>query len=384
MARQQTGDDHAGFNTIRIPKEAFLPVIWSLIVTSFIFLPIRFWTRWRAFQRFYWDDALTVLAWLLAVGLGGIACWMKEGTYIVMEALQQAGDVSKVEGIDYWMVRRLALGSVLSFLVFYPLLWSIKLSFLLFFYRLGVKSIPKLNWHWWIVTGITIFAFIACYPPLPYHCTLGGMDAYRSDYCNDQQNLSFLSMKVNCGMDVASDVLIMTIPLNILWRSKLPMPQKLALLGVFSLVIVTIVVAIVRATLATAGVTRQMDVPWVMVWTSLEANIAIIVACVGSFRMLFVKHRKESRPSRESFTMMEDPPLGNRSWRCTLETNGTIASVWAVEEINTIGPGNNTSMMTSDLHVYADGYAEWRSAGEEKNWKDGRYLRSGPITEKDL
>lgn len=119
----------------------------------------------------------------------------------------------------------------------------------------------------------------------------------------------------------------MTIPFNILWRSRVNAGQKAALAGVFSLVLITIITAIVRATVTTTGVSKQMDVAWVLVWTSVEANIAIIVACVGSFRMLFVQHRKESRPSRDSFQMMERDgdkrssrktprEVGNSAWTC--------------------------------------------------------------------
>lgn len=87
----------------------------------------------------------------------------------------------------------------------------------------------------------------------------------------------------------------MSIPLNILRRSRIPLRQSLALGGVFSLVLVTITFAIVRATLSTVGVTKQMDSPWVLVWSTAEASIAIIVACIGSFRMLFVRSRREEQ-----------------------------------------------------------------------------------------
>jgi hypothetical protein len=64
----------------------------------------------------------------------------------------------------------------------------------------------------------------------------------------------------------------MTVPLSILWRSKLPLRQKFALAGVFGLVLFTIVIAIIRVTLTTTR-GKAMNLPWVIVWTGVEANI---------------------------------------------------------------------------------------------------------------
>jgi hypothetical protein len=92
-------------------------------------------------------------------------------------------------------------------MLFYACLWSIKLSFLLFFYRLGVSSIPKLHWHWWGVTVVTILCFLGCFAALPYYCSFGGKKALLTSYCSVEHNMSFLSMKVNCVLDVFTDLL---------------------------------------------------------------------------------------------------------------------------------------------------------------------------------
>lgn len=65
---------------------------------------------------------------------------------------------------------------------------------------------------------------------------------------------------------------VMTVPLSILWRSRLPVRQKFALAGVFSLVLFTILVAVIRTGLTTEE-GKAMNLPWVVVWTGVEANI---------------------------------------------------------------------------------------------------------------
>jgi len=117
--------------------------------------------------------------------------------------------------------------------------------------------------------------------------------------------------------------------MNILWRSKIPLRQLLALGGLFSLVLITITFSIVRAAVTTVNVTKQMDSPWVLVWSSAEANIAIVVACIGSFRMLFIQHRRDlghgqevgiRRVDTKSITV--DPERSN--WRAVEEITEVV------------------------------------------------------------
>lgn len=65
----------------------------------------------------------------------------------------------------------------------------------------------------------------------------------------------------------------MSIPFLILRRVRISSYQKIALSAVFSLVIVTMIFAIVRAVITTVGVTRQIDPIWFFMWTTIELNI---------------------------------------------------------------------------------------------------------------
>jgi len=49
-----------------------------MIAFSFLFLPVRFWTRWKTFRKFFADDAFALLAWLSAVGMGVMASHAKD------------------------------------------------------------------------------------------------------------------------------------------------------------------------------------------------------------------------------------------------------------------------------------------------------------------
>ena len=85
-------------------------------------------------------------------------------------------------------------------------LWSVKLAFLLFFKRLGTRSARSSQRWWWCVLGITVVAFAVCFVMLPYRCCLVSYEVLRSPEC-ETQGWSFVSMKVNCALDVFTDCL---------------------------------------------------------------------------------------------------------------------------------------------------------------------------------
>lgn len=267
--------------------------------------------------------------------------------------LNPPASAADIEPKDLALVRRFSYCTIVSFMLMYTSLFFVKLSFLLFFYRLGPKLIQNIKWHWWIVAIFTFAAYIATFATYPYKCSFGSLEQISSSYCTAEQNMAFLNMKVNTTLDVLTDLLsrhtltvesdcklthsVVTIPLNILRRSRIPRRQSLALGGVFSLVLVTITFAIVRATVTTAGVQRQMDIPWVMVWSSAEANIAIVVVCIGSFRMLFVQNRKEERS-----------PVGDVGQRRRVEKTSTFTFGASVEEAVDSEPGQSRERGSMD------------------------------------
>lgn len=65
----------------------------------------------------------------------------------------------------------------------------------------------------------------------------------------------------------------MSIPYLILRHVRISTHQKVVLCTVFSLVVITMTFAIVRAIVTTVGVKRQIDPLWLYLWTSIELNI---------------------------------------------------------------------------------------------------------------
>lgn len=91
-------------------------------------------------------------------------------------------------------------------MLFYAGLWSIKLGFLLFFRRLGLRNVTSLRRWWKIVLAATVVSFFVCYTTLPYRCTFVSFEVVASRECQTQ-GLSFVAMGVNTALDVTTDCL---------------------------------------------------------------------------------------------------------------------------------------------------------------------------------
>jgi hypothetical protein len=93
-------------------------------------------------------------------------------------------------------------------MLLYTCLWCIKLGFLIFFWRLGVDSIRQVRWYWWGVLVVTSLSYAACFPSLPYTCGFGAETTEEGMFCSERDKYLFeLSQRVNCGLDVGTDVL---------------------------------------------------------------------------------------------------------------------------------------------------------------------------------
>lgn len=115
----------------------------------------------------------------------------------------------------------------------------------------------------------------------------------------------------------------MMVPLRLLWGLQMSLRQKLGLIGIFSLTLITIVFAIIRVEVALRGV--REDDSWFYLGTSIELTvgrliffafyallnpnetdnipfpdcIAIAIACIVSYRSFFTE-RAQSRVSKHS------------------------------------------------------------------------------------
>ncbi|KAJ5555794.1 hypothetical protein N7461_004264 [Penicillium sp. DV-2018c] len=86
------------------------------------------------------------------------------------------------------------------------------------------------------------------------------------------------------AVDILTDLLIMSLPLRILWQSKINMQQKIGLVILFCLGFVIVAAAIVRAVEITGK--AYTDQVALAVWSVVESSISVVVGCLPPFRAI--------------------------------------------------------------------------------------------------
>ncbi|KAI0806445.1 hypothetical protein GGR55DRAFT_652686 [Xylaria sp. FL0064] len=181
-------------------------------------------------------------------------------------------------------------------------IWLIKLNFLLFFRRLG-NHVDKYRYFWWFVLLFNLAAGATCIGLIDFKCVLPPAEVV-FEKCNGIKAVtaSYTASKVSASLDAVSDGLIIGFPFWILWGCKLSIRKKLALSGIFGLVVFTIAVTIIRGSIF-GGVyqsisehhTKQLNITWIWFWFNIEFIVAFTVGCLVSFRALFGRNGVSSQ-----------------------------------------------------------------------------------------
>lgn len=90
-------------------------------------------------------------------------------------------------------------------ILFYSSLWSIKISFLFFFRRLGT-NVRHQKRLWWSIFCFTLATYFACIGSIQYSCLVRPF-LYLAEHCATASAISFqqISLKLNCVWDVLTD-----------------------------------------------------------------------------------------------------------------------------------------------------------------------------------
>ncbi|KAI8407108.1 hypothetical protein FOFC_12542 [Fusarium oxysporum] len=139
---------------------------------------------------------------------------------------------------------------------------------------------------------------------------------------------------------VITDLLVCALPLQTLFHLKLPFSQRMALIVVFSLGLVVVFAASMRAYYTHYVTDETYDVTWqgfhLWIWTAVEANLGVICGSVPALRPLF---RNMFRSKSSSYynktnshayppgtapgvvTVVTSPKKNSRNWTDSLQRN---------------------------------------------------------------
>ncbi|KAG0157579.1 hypothetical protein PDIDSM_4764 [Penicillium digitatum] len=271
VAQNIHGYDHDNLRHVVITSTCFAFILSTAAVG------FRIISRAINGSGLFLDDWLIILALIFEYGIsiaGVVLLYNGLGTHIV--------ELSPEQVVTY--LKTLFTGSIL----YTGCIASIKLSILMLYRRLFPVKTMKFAVHVvslivtiWASCGILAGCF-ACIPTEKlWHPMLEGG-------CIDLSKFYYGLQVPN----IATDAIILLMPMHIVWNLPIAKAQKLGLSGIFILGFLALIFDIIRLVVLIQLSTQGEDITS-SVWTCIEPAVGIVAACLSNMRPLFkVMHTK--------------------------------------------------------------------------------------------
>ncbi|KAI5839616.1 hypothetical protein DFP73DRAFT_598599 [Morchella snyderi] len=269
-----------------LPIYGYYAIYWAVTVPAIFLMVFRLWIRWQKHGSLYIDDLFVFFAGFFCFVIAVMHTLITPYIFDIMEA--QAGlvtpDAEWMKRIYMYLKMQWA-----TIFIFWQLLWSVKFSLLLFFRRLmdGIDGMMK--WWWAVVClntmlwiSVMLSQFVNC-RPFSSSFKLG------PEACSTRQPTApWEAMIYAMVADVITDIMIMALPLRLIINLKISAKQKFGLVIIFSLGLLCIAFALIRALLSSVG--DSISPIWLTTWTQVEGSVAVVVACLPALRGLLRKN----------------------------------------------------------------------------------------------
>ncbi|KAH6608673.1 hypothetical protein Trco_002019 [Trichoderma cornu-damae] len=288
LSPNEAAESHV--DLVRIPSVVFF------VVTP-IFVMIRFWNRISRRSGLGSDDYIILVSFICTILVQIFmltACRYGFGKHIASLSMNDRLEALKVRPrppllgwFDELVVAHAGLGKQWFYIaqVFYKLTINLtKMSIVLLYLRIFVQKWFRISCY--ILLGIVTAYTIASTATSIFQCSpiKGAWDKSVHPKCISLTQ----NWYANAGYSIATDVLILLLPMQPIWTSKLPVNQKRALMFVFALGGFVTVTSILRATtlnFSTTSPDTTFDITSTL-WTIIEENVAIICACLPMCRIV--------------------------------------------------------------------------------------------------
>ncbi|KAG5773741.1 hypothetical protein H9Q72_000611 [Fusarium xylarioides] len=170
-------------------------------------------------------------------------------------------------------------------------LWSAKFS-LLWIYKKLLVQLPFYMRLWYALVGFCVLTLIGNIVTLFLACS--SMEAWFAvGKCTTPRDVraAAISMWFAYATDVLTDLLIMLLPLRLIVTLQMPLSRKCSIAALFGLGWICITASTVRVTqIGQPG--GQPTVPWLALWGTIEATIAVIIVTgPGLYRLAKLQSR---------------------------------------------------------------------------------------------
>ncbi|KAI9844431.1 MAG: hypothetical protein M1838_002189 [Thelocarpon superellum] len=292
-----------------------------LIIINAVFMPIavvcvaiRIFTRFHIIRAIGWDDYALLLALFFSI--------VETAVYIIHT--QNGLGYHLWETTYETLSPRFLLGLLVSSIFYTIAICFLKLSMLLLYLQFSPAK-----WYRYVVRGMifvivgfavaSVVAMLASCTPLDKVWDL----EVTWGHCTDRAKQSLASGSMN----IITDVLLIILPLPVVWRLRLPLKQKLALVGVFMIGTFVFAVSVTRL-IETLPLVEPGDYTWdtvtTCIWCTLELYVGIICASVITYRPFLTRYMPVlwGRPRKQERDTGETPKY--HQWPNSLRVGGFL------------------------------------------------------------
>ncbi|KAH0368598.1 hypothetical protein KCU65_g3807, partial [Aureobasidium melanogenum] len=301
-------------NLINPDSTGYQQTICNIICVIFvtIFVSMRIYTRIKLVKCVSWDDYLMILATL--VFYLDVVCFQ----YIVKVGLgRHLWDVSAADFSP-------AFPEVWTFaaMIYSVCMLIVKMSVLMLYRRLF--PIENFRYLWWICAFCTvgyglgaIFSSLFACVPVRANWDL----AIPASRCINKKAFYI----GNGAMNIATDLMILALPIPIVWRLTLELRQKIILSVVFTLGSISCVISLVRLlSIVTWIRVGDDDITYtlqsIVVWSEIELAACILCANAPCLRPFFTTHLPflSLHTHRSSSSNEKSNPAGGNNFPTTI------------------------------------------------------------------
>ncbi|KAK3984616.1 hypothetical protein QBC44DRAFT_353531 [Cladorrhinum sp. PSN332] len=306
----------------QIHLREFRIALFVLAGISICFFLARMFIRIRYHKRLLLDDFFLILA----------ACSMCAGTgliYHISYFLYMHTAASQIPELFPYLVAnyKSLLGMHTTVFPLLALMWTtiyaVKACFLVFMRPLVWHISKWVNRYYWFIVWFCVlcWGFVVAQPFIT--CPYFGEEAIKCFAYNVDKGRSFALIILVTVLDIVTDLMVVSLPIIILRRSRLSAATKFGL-GVFlSLSIVMCIFAAVRA--GGYHYNNVEDDTWAFFWMQAEGVVAIMMASLTAFRTLFIKNPLNSHDHNKENNDGQPPSLASSVLRRFLNHLQTLA-----------------------------------------------------------
>ncbi|MCJ1396379.1 hypothetical protein MMC18_009269 [Xylographa bjoerkii] len=336
-----------------ISEQTFIITQSILLGVAILNTAARTRIRWSKFKAIYKDDYILFLALASLVASTVMSLY----TYIVSRNYDSKQ--AELASIDSIMI------SVSSDLLLWLTIYCVKFSFLFYFKGL-IQRNPKLIKWWWIVLIIivpcavgTVFgAFIICpevSAPKMFECVTGP----------NFLSAELITVYFSVFADIATDVLLLSIPCCLLSQLQIELKQKFAIGFVLCCSVFMIAIALLRG--ISTYIRGTSDQIWTLFWINTQANVSVITVCFTAWRTFYLQHATPATNARErnnARNCARAQKLPRRScwpWKA----NSVVSDIHLQQLKENQGPNGTGSSGTGSNGVTSNQNASGNTSGTE-------------------